>query len=41
MSGRAMRSFLIAIGVIVALAAAFHLFGGGAMRALGEALHGR
>ena len=41
MSGRAFRKFLIVVGIIVAAALALHLFAGDAMRALGQAIHGR
>ena len=41
MSGRSFRTFLMVAGAIIALAVVFHLFGGGAMRSLGQLLHGR
>jgi hypothetical protein len=41
MNPRTVKTFLLAVAILVAAAAAFHLFGGGAMRALGEAIHGR
>jgi hypothetical protein len=40
-SRRAYVRFLIAIGVIVVVAVVFHLAAGGALRSLGEAIHGR
>jgi uncharacterized membrane protein YgaE (UPF0421/DUF939 family) len=41
MNPRTVRTFLIAVGILVAVAVVFHFFAPGAMRALGEAIHGR
>jgi hypothetical protein len=41
MNPRTVKTFLLALGILLAAAAAFHLFGGGALRSLGQAIHGR
>jgi hypothetical protein len=41
MSRRRYVRFLIALGILLAAAVALHLLSGGALRSLGETIHGR